>query len=138
MMTVAFSRPRAQLGIAGCAATQSSEADSVHPTPASAATTKNASVRRTSAIKAYAKTISKFAERVTESGEKRVLSHGMTNTAPTTEPAPMLVNNRPRLDELRCNTFKPITGINAGITEMNRANRKFRANTTWNWGADRT
>jgi len=28
-------------------------------------------------------------------GEKRILSHGMTNTAPTTEPAPMLVNNRP-------------------------------------------
>ena len=34
------------------------------------------------------------------------------NTAPTTEPAPMLVNNRLRLDELRCNTFKPTTGIN--------------------------
>ena len=42
----------------------------------------------------------------------------------------MLVNNRPRLDELRCNTFKPTTGINAGTTEMNKANRKLRANTT--------
>jgi len=38
-------RPRAQLGIARCAATQSSEADIVHPTPPSAATTKNTSVR---------------------------------------------------------------------------------------------
>jgi hypothetical protein len=34
-----------------------------------------------------------------------------------------------RLDELSCKTFKPTTGINAGITEMNRVNRKFRANT---------
>ena len=50
----------------------------------------------------------------------------------------MLVNNRPRSDELRHNTFKPTTGINAGITEMNRANRKFRANTIWNPGAFRT
>jgi len=41
MITVAFMRPRAQLGIARCAATQSSEADSVHPTPASAATTSD-------------------------------------------------------------------------------------------------
>jgi len=75
---------------------------------------------------------------VTKLGEKRILSHGMMNTAPTTEPAPMLVNNRPRLDELKCNTFKPMTGIRAGITEMKRANRKFRANTTWNLGAERT
>ena len=81
-------------------------------------------------IRDRTKTTSKFAERVTESGEKRSLSHGMMNTAPTTDPAPMLVNDRPRLDELRCNTFKPTTGINAGITEMNRAKRKFRANTT--------
>jgi hypothetical protein len=43
MITAAFTRPRAQLGIARCAATQSSEADSVHPTPATAATTKNTS-----------------------------------------------------------------------------------------------
>jgi hypothetical protein len=35
-------RPRPQLGIARCAATQSSEADSVHPKPASAAIMKNA------------------------------------------------------------------------------------------------
>jgi hypothetical protein len=43
-------RPRAQLGMARCAASQSSEAEIVHPTPASAATTKNASISRTSAI----------------------------------------------------------------------------------------
>jgi hypothetical protein len=35
-MTVALIRPRAQSGITRCAATQSSEAESVHPTPASA------------------------------------------------------------------------------------------------------
>jgi hypothetical protein len=40
------------------------------------------------------KTINKFAKRVAELGEKRILSQ-MTNTAPTTEPAPMLANNRP-------------------------------------------
>ena len=50
IITAAFMRPRAQLGTARCAATQSSEADNVHPTPASAATMKSASVRRTSAI----------------------------------------------------------------------------------------
>ena len=50
MITVAFILPRAQLGIARCAATQSSEADIVHPTPASAATTKNTSAWRTIAI----------------------------------------------------------------------------------------
>src|SRR6201997_3334449 len=36
IITAAFMRPRAPLGIARCAATQSSEADNVHPTPASA------------------------------------------------------------------------------------------------------
>jgi hypothetical protein len=35
-MTLALIRPRAQSGITRCAATQSSEAESVHPTPASA------------------------------------------------------------------------------------------------------
>jgi hypothetical protein len=130
MITVAFLRPRAQLGnITRCAATQSSEADIVHPTPASAATTKNISVWRTIAISTLTRTSSESAERVTASGEKRALSQGMMTTAPTTDPAPMLVNNRPRLDELSCKTFKPTTGINAGITEMNRVNRKFRANT---------
>ena len=51
-ITAAFKRPRAQSGIMRCAAIQSSEADIVHPAPPSAATTKNASVWRTSAIKA--------------------------------------------------------------------------------------
>src|SRR5215831_9701328 len=37
MMTMAFRRPRAQVGIVRCAATQSSQADRVHPTPARAA-----------------------------------------------------------------------------------------------------
>ena len=59
-----------------------------------------------------------------------VLSHGKMKTTPRTDPAPMLVNKSPRLDGLRCNTFKPTTGINAGIAEMNRENRKLRANTT--------
>ena len=52
MMTMAFKRARAQAGIVRCAATQSSEADRVHPTPARAATTKNSSVWRTNAMKA--------------------------------------------------------------------------------------
>src|ERR1700736_3623529 len=131
MITVAFMRPRAQLGIERCAATQSSEADNVHPTPASAATTKNSSAWRTNAINTYAATINKLAERVTESGEKRALSQEMTNTAPNTEPAPILVNKRPSWDAFRCKTCKPTTGINAGMTEIKRANRKFRAKTTW-------
>src|ERR1700730_7241046 len=59
-----------------------------------------------------------------ESGDKRARSRGMMNTAPMTEPAPKLANNRPKFDELRCNSFRPTTGVNAGITEMNRANRK--------------
>src|SRR5258708_39760290 len=130
MITVAFTRPRAQLGIARWTATQSSEADNVHPTPASAATTKNSSAWRTIAISKETRTISKLAERVTESGEKRALSQEMTNTAPNTEPAPIQVNKRPSWYEPRCNTFKPTTGINAGMTEIKRANRKFRAKTT--------
>jgi hypothetical protein len=43
-MTVAFIRPRAQLGMARWDATQSSEAESVHPAPASAATTRKSSL----------------------------------------------------------------------------------------------
>jgi hypothetical protein len=61
--------------------------------------------------------------------EYRALSHGMMNAAPVTEPAPRLVNNKPSLDGSRCNAFKPTTGINAGITEMNTAKRAFRAKT---------
>jgi hypothetical protein len=38
--------------------------------------------------------------------------------------------NRPRWEELSCSTFNPTTGISAGITETNRANRKFRTKTT--------
>ena len=75
-------------------------------------------------------TISKFAKTVRESGEKRALSHGKMKIAPRTDPVPMLVNKRPKLDELSCNTFKPTTGINAGIAEMTRAHKKFRAKTT--------
>src|SRR6516164_7855433 len=53
MMTAAFIRPLAQPGIVRCAATQSSDAEIVHPTPQSPAITNNASVAvgRTSAIK---------------------------------------------------------------------------------------
>src|SRR6478672_2761002 len=51
MMTVALMRPRVQLGMARCAATQSSEAEKVHPAPASAATTRKSSLWRTSAIR---------------------------------------------------------------------------------------
>src|SRR5262245_28039501 len=82
-------------------------------------------------------TISKFADSVRESGEERALSHGKMKTAPKIDPAPMLVNKSPRSDELSCNTFKPTTGINAGIAEINRANKKFRASTTWGPGAQR-
>src|SRR6202162_3543592 len=45
MMTVAFMRPRAQLGIVRCAATHSSEDARVHPAPARAATTGKRSLR---------------------------------------------------------------------------------------------
>ena len=76
MISVAFSRLRAQLGKVRCAATHSSEADSAHPTPASPAATKTASFWRARAINAYARTTSKFAESVMDSGEKRALSHG--------------------------------------------------------------
>jgi hypothetical protein len=63
-------RPLTQLGTARCAATQSSEAESVHPTPASAATSKNGSVWRTNPINPYARTISKLADKVRAFGEK--------------------------------------------------------------------
>src|ERR1700751_5972862 len=50
MITVALTRPLTQFGITRCAATQSSEAEIVHPTPATAAAMKNNSVWRTNAI----------------------------------------------------------------------------------------
>src|ERR1700722_6710196 len=51
MMTVAFMRPLDQLGIARCDATQSSDADNVHPIPAAAATIMKMVWSRTNAIK---------------------------------------------------------------------------------------
>src|ERR1700719_3869605 len=51
MMTVAFIRPLDQLGIARWAATQSSDADNVHPIPAAAATSMKAAWSRTNAIR---------------------------------------------------------------------------------------
>ena len=112
MITVAFILPRAQLGIARCAATQSSEADIVHPRRQAPQQQRIPLSGEPSPLTRKPRQAANSPERVTESGEKRALSQGMMNTAPTTEPSPMLVNNRLRLDELRCNAFKPTTGIN--------------------------
>src|SRR5262249_27678075 len=130
-MAVAFIRPRAQPGMARCAASQSSAADRVHPTPASAAKRKKASRWCTTAINRYRSNTNRFANIVSVFGRQRALSHGTITTAAMTEPPLMLVSKRPRPDGLRYSTFMPITGISAGIAEMHKANRAFRANTIW-------
>jgi hypothetical protein len=63
------------------------------------------------------------------------LAQGRINTAPITEPTPILVKTNPRFEASKCNSFRPTTGIKAGMAEMKKANRRLRARTIWMPGA---
>src|ERR1700730_11137128 len=65
-------------------------------------------------------------------------TQGTTKIAPNTEPAPMELNRIPQPAAESFSSFRPTTGISAGISAIKKANKMFRANTTCMPGAYRT
>src|SRR5260221_3291148 len=131
-------RPRAHSGIARGLATQSSEEDSVHPMPASRATTKNTYGRWTKAIRQQSITKTRFANVVIRCGEYLARAHGMMKAPLMTEPTAILVKRNPRWDALRCNSFRPTTVINSGMIAIKKENNAWRAKRTLIPGGWRT
>src|SRR5260221_4937935 len=123
-------RPRAHSGIARGLATESSEADNVNPMPASRATTKNTYGRWTKAIRQQSIIKTRFAKVVIRCGEYLARAHGMMKAPLMTEPTAILVKRYPRWDALRCNSFRPTTGINAGMIAIKKENNACRATRT--------
>src|SRR6202047_3258858 len=70
--------------------------------------------------------------------ERRARTQGTTKIAPNTEPAPMELNRIPHPAAVSFSSFRPTTGISAGISAIKKANKMFRANTTCMPGAYRT
>src|SRR6202047_2352410 len=70
--------------------------------------------------------------------ERRARTQGTTKIAPNTEPAAMQLNRIPQPAAESFSSFRPTTGISAGISAIKKANRIFRANTTCMPGAYRT
>src|SRR6201993_1019617 len=70
--------------------------------------------------------------------ERCALTQGTTKTAPNTEPAPMELNRIPQPAAVSFSSFRPTTGISAGISAIKKTNKMFRANTTCMPGAYRT
>src|SRR6202795_5097561 len=70
--------------------------------------------------------------------ERCARTQGTTKIAPNTEPAPMELNRIPQPAAESFSSFRPTTGINAGISAIKKANKMFRANTTCMPGAYRT
>src|SRR5580693_8259602 len=95
--------------------------------PPSAATTKNTYGRWTKAIRQKSKSNKRFAKVVMRCGEYLARAHGMMKAPLITEPTAILVKRNPRLVALRCNSFKPTTGINEGIIEIKNENNACRA-----------
>jgi hypothetical protein len=52
----------------------------------------------------------------------RARVHGIVKAPLITEPTAMLVKRYPKWEALRCNSFKPTTGINDGIIEIKNEN----------------
>src|SRR6516164_7571197 len=95
MTIVAFMRPLAQPGIARWLATQSSEAERVHPMPPSAATTKNANGRWTKTIRQLVNSNRRLAKVVMRCGEYLARAHGMMKEPLMTEPTAIAVKRYP-------------------------------------------
>src|ERR1700736_6827755 len=70
--------------------------------------------------------------------ERRARTQGTTKIAPNTEPAAMQLNRIPQPAAESFSSLRPTTGISAGISAIKKANKMFRANTTWMPGAYRT
>jgi len=95
--------------------------------PPSAATTKNTNGRWTKTIRQQFNSNTRFATVVIRCGEYLARAHGIMKEPLMTEPTAILVKRYPRLEALRCNSFKPTTGINDGIIEIKNENNACRA-----------
>ena len=58
--------------------------------------------------------------------ERRARTQGTTKIAPNTEPAPMELNRIPQPAAVSFSSFRPTTGISAGISAIKKANKMFR------------
>src|SRR6516165_1143620 len=101
MTIVAFIRPLAQSGIARWLATQSSEAERVHPMPPRAATTRNTKGRWTNAIRQQVKISAKLAKVVMRWGEYLARAQGMMKAPLMTEPTAIAVKRYPNSEASR-------------------------------------
>src|SRR5258707_14157309 len=57
--------------------------------------------------------------------ERRARTQGTTKIAPNTEPAPMELNRIPQPAAVSFSSFRPTTGISAGISAIKKANKMF-------------